>query len=353
MPSETREDLRQWAERATAATSEAAQYRALRESVGLRVTPAWAPILVEGEDALSYLHRRLTRSIKNLELGRGLHALQLEGDGRMQAEFLVYRGQDSFLLLTPLAEVETAWEPLEKFTLMDDVQVTRMWEGESVLGLAGPAAAALLSETIDQRGAAEVLARDAWHGLMTVTIAGFPARVFGDGRWGVPYFHVCVPGMALQPAAQALHEAAMRAGGLAVGEGAIELLRIEAGVMLHGVDTNARTIPLDAGLYGAIDFDKGCYPGQEFMARINNLGHPARVPVRLMLHGEHPLEPGSAIWVEGAESGSVSSSACISGLDRTAALGYFKWDAQGAERATVQTAQGAIQADVVKIGARA
>lgn len=91
------------------------------------------------------------------------------------------------------------------------------------------------------------------------------------------------------------------------GQWGYEALRIEAGIPRIGIDTDTRTIPNEIGLFGTA-LDKGCYPGQETVARVYNLGHPPRRLVRLLFDGSAP-EPGAAIVVDGREVGRLTSSA--------------------------------------------
>ena len=317
-----------------------AEYEALTERVALLVSPAWAPIFVEGPDAVSYLHRRLSNSIETLEVGRGTHALQLEGDGRLASDLLVYRGQDALFVLAGVDAVAEAHELIEKFTLMDEVEVGRQWETEATLGLAGPRAHEMLARLLDPPAPSEALAPGGWGGLFSVTLGGLPCRIFEDARWPFAYYHLCIPPMALEQVARLLDEACGREGGRAAGELAARLARIEAGIPRQGQDLDDRTIPLEAEMRDALSEDKGCYPGQEVIARITNLGHPARLLRRLSLEGEHAIPAEAKLTVEGREAGCVTSSATWPGLGRTEALGYLKWADREAQAAEINLAPG-------------
>lgn len=301
-----------------------AEYAALTRTAGLLVSPLWAPIVVEGQDAADYLHRRLSQSIIDQPVGLGRPALQLDGDGRMQAELLVYRAEGAFFLLSPRDAASQTVQVLEQFVFMDDLNVHRQWEAEGVIALAGPMAPVILSSLMgvaSPRSSAE----EAWRAREAATLNDLPCRVFGDGRWSVPFYHICVPLTALQPLVAMLSEALRLVGGRNAGLWAGELLRLESGLPRFGDDTTVSTLPLDADLQSAINFDKGCYPGQEVIARFTNLGHPARRLVRLEIKGEVALKSGAAITLEGHPVGVVTSAQTWPGLGRTAALGYLKW----------------------------
>jgi aminomethyltransferase len=319
----------------------AAEHTALRERVALVIDPGWSLILAEGSDAVDYLHRRLSQAIKPLAIGTGAHALLLGGDGRMQADLLVWRAQEGAMLATPAAFAKTTFERLEKYILMDQVTLTRFWQGEALVALAGPLASDLLASLMDPRPEPAKLKPAAWSAWLTVNLAGLPCRVLCDGRYAVPWYYLSVPPMALDAMLNALAGACREADGGLAGRWPTELLRIESGVPLFGRDTDERTIPLEAGLTDAIHFNKGCYPGQEILARINNLGHPARALARLTLEGEHTISDETRILIGGDQAGHVTSSIAWTGLGRTEALGFLKWDAREATEAAICDQDGA------------
>ena len=136
-------------------------------------------------------------------------------------------------------------------------------------------------------------------------------------------------------------EAVTEAGGGLAGGEASEFFRIGQGVTRFGKDTNESTLPLDAGIFEAIDFDKGCFPGQEVLAKIHNLGHPARRLVRFEIEGEVDIEGGAAITIEGdAKAGSITSAQALRGSNRTLALGYVKWKYRESGEASITSAEG-------------
>ena len=311
----------------------AGEYAALTEAVALLPVITHAQLLAEGPDAIDYLHRRLTQSIRTLEVGRGAHALLLGGDGRMQADMCLWLGADSAMLVTPRSQAESAFELLDRYILMDQLELTRFWLNEPMVMLAGPRAPALIGGLMDPRPRAESLA-DGWSGWLSVNVAGLPCRVLGDERFRVPVYHVSMPPMAAGQLLNALAGAVREAGGAVAGEAAFERLRIKSGVTQFGRDTDERTIPLEARMLNAISFDKGCYPGQEVLARIRNLGHPARVLVRLTIDGEHDIA-GAGVRIGAEEAGPVTSSITWSGMGTTFALAMLPWMHRRAQAATV------------------
>ncbi|MCH8332696.1 hypothetical protein IIC65_02090 [Candidatus Sumerlaeota bacterium] len=327
----------------------------LQRTVAVLPHSAWTRLTVSGRDAVDYLHRRLSQSVTGLARGHGAHALQLDGDGRMQAELLIYRLGDEIDLLVPLDQSESIAALIEEFVIMDDVTVRRRESEERIIALAGPAAGRVL-----QRLAAQGTALDRSHTLDAGTagilqafglrgeIGGHACRIYLDPRWGIPFFHLAVAEKDCPSLAACLIAECEKEMGGEAGPEALDYFRIQRGITRHGLDTTDSTIPLEAALDGAVDMSKGCFPGQEVLARIINLGHPARLWFRFELEGEHEIDAGAAISarVEGAwiDAGTVTSSRTLAGLRRTAALGRLQWKFRDCSEAMIATASGKVPA---------
>jgi len=326
-----------------------AEYDALTKVTGLVGLPLVASILIEGEDAMDYMHRRLSQSIKDLDPGKGVHALQLDAVGRVQADMLVYSGNRELILLVDTDYVEATADMAEKYVLMDNVEVIRQWTSEMSIGLAGPESTRIINSLIEPDPPGGPLSAENYDAVFTVNLAGIPCRIFGDGRWDMPFFHISVPVMCFKDLVEELADCVNRCGGCTVGKPALELARIESGIPLYGRELDESTNALDACLYDAVSFDKGCYPGQEVMARINNLGHPARCLVRLELDVES--DPGPAVLhaPDGRQAGRLSSSCTWQGLGRTAALGYLGWEFRDLGLVEIGDGTSSIKANVIRL----
>jgi folate-binding protein YgfZ len=325
------------------------EYDALGYSTGLVVCPLVVPVLIEGEDALDYLHRRLSQSIRDLEPGKGAHALQLDALGRIQADMLVYRGQDALFSLLGVDHAQAAADQMEQFVLMDRVEISRQWNSEWMIGLAGPGSTRIINGLIEPLPPGGQLDPGHYDAVFTVNLAGVPCRIFGDGRWDMPFFHISVSGMCIHHLLQELFGYVQECGGSAVGMNALEHVRIETGIPMIGKELDEQTNALDAGLYDAVHFDKGCYPGQEVMAKINNLGHPARHLVRLEADEEADLAAGLPLAADGREVGNLTSSSTWPGLGKTAALGYLKWESRNLNTVVIDDGVSKINARVLSM----
>lgn len=238
-------------------------HTALRSGAGVHVAAAWGVLRAAGKDRLTFLHKYLTQDVRGLAPGQGAEACALTVKGAMVAHLLVVARAEDALLLVPAAAREPLLQHLSKYVLFDDVRFSDATEELRQLELLGPRAGEVLRATLAIEPPAAPLAHAS---------AGDATLVRHDlGR--VPGFLLIVP----RAGQAALLERLVSAGALAVGDAAQESVRVEEGVPLFGQDLDERTIPIEAGLgERAISTTKGCYTGQEVIARILHRGHVNR-----------------------------------------------------------------------------
>ena len=246
-----------------------------------------------GPDARDFLHRMLTQDLRGLPPGGAAHFALLTVKGHLVGEGQLLLVDDGVLLdLAPAAAGEVRAQ-LEKMIIMDDVTVTDRSEGWRVLPLLGPGAEA----------AAE-------------------AHAAGLSRWvnrrrGVAAIDLLVPAGR----AEGLRAALVAAGAAALEEGDFEALRIAGGIGRWGAELDGSRLPMEAGLIAdAISFTKGCYLGQEVVARATSRGQIQRGLVLLRL--PEGAGPGSRLAAAGVEVGAVTSAAATP--DGRLGLGYLK-----------------------------
>jgi len=286
------------------------RYQKARSGCVLFHLEKWAAVRLSGPDAREFLQRMSTQDLRNLSVGQGLQSLLLKGDGRIVADCAVLcEATDTFLLLAPEACRQPLLEQLDRFHFSENFSTSDL-SSESYPGmLAGPRSAEYASvmakifqETNEQFSAAEV--EFAPHS---------PRLVFR------------VPAAAFQTYSSRLYTALEDSGGVVGGEDLFACLRVEEGIPLFGEDLDEKTIPLEAGLKPAISFTKGCFPGQEIVARINNLGHPANVLVGLRLPETVESLTGRDLISEDKVIGRITSAAFSPALGGMLGLGFVKW----------------------------
>jgi folate-binding protein YgfZ len=268
-----------------------AQYRQLREECGLLERPELAQIAVTGADAAEYLQGQLTNDTEALEPGDGLYAALLDRKGHMQSDMRVLRpgaGPDLWLDLEASA-LPPVLKHLTMYSIGRDVAVADASAERAILSLLGPRSVELAGTAALPENACE-----------ETSVAGVGCVAAGTPG-GID---LIVPATE----AERLRAALVEAGAVPVSAEAAEILRIEAGVPRYGAEMGAETMPAEAGIVErAVSFTKGCYIGQETVARLHYKGRPNRHLRGLRLSA--PAAPGAALVLGEKEVGRLGSAA--------------------------------------------
>jgi folate-binding protein YgfZ len=239
--------------------------------------------------------------------------------GRLLATVRIIHQEDGFFIDTESATLKTVAKLLERFTLAGDFRVTDLTSETAMLSVQGQTAERVVQSVLGE-AAANI-------GRQEVATAHFES----DGEVTViRATHTAEDGFDLfvnANDAQALHESLTEAGAQPVGPEALETLRIEAGIPRYGIDMDETNVVTETGLDDAVSFTKGCYVGQEIIARIKYRGHVAKKLSGLIFEAQVALKSGARILSsDNKEVGQVTSFAFSPCLDRTIALGYVKYD---------------------------
>jgi tRNA-modifying protein YgfZ len=267
-----------------------AQYRQLREECGLLDRAERGKLLVTGPDAAEYLQGQLTNDVEALGPGDGQYAALLDRKGHMQADMRVLRpaGEEIWLDTEPEA-LAAARRHLEMYSVGREVEVTDVSEERAILSLIGPRAVEVAGTAALPENACEAS-----------TVAGVECLLAGT-RVGIDL-------IAAAADADRLREALLGAGAVAVAAEAAEILRIESGVPRFGAEMGTETMPAEAGIVDdAVSFTKGCYIGQETVARLHYKGRPNRHLRGLRLSA--PAEPGATLRLGEKEVGRLGGGA--------------------------------------------
>ncbi len=317
-------------------------YTGLRNGAALVERADVARLLLTGADRRSYLQGLLTNDIEALLPGTGCYATMLTAQGRMMTDMRVLELGDAVLLDVPAQVAGAIRDHLDRFVFSEDVQVEDVSGTRVELGLYGPRALDVL------RGAAvEGIAPSTLFASTRIQIAGADALLVRSDEIGLPGYDIITAPAGIQTIRAAL----LDAGAVEASPLDVETVRIESGRPRFGADTDADTIPLEAGLEErAISRSKGCYVGQEVIVRVQDRGHGrvARRLVGLTLPADAPLPiRGASIVVGLKDLGRVTSSTFSPALARPVALGYVHRDyvAPG----TAVTIAGAGEANVAAL----
>ena len=252
-------------------------------------------IAVTGEDRLSWLHLLLTQHVSELPADTGTEALVLDINGRVLHHMVVAHTRDTVYLDTEPGDVPELLGYLQKMVFWSKVEPRDATDELAVLSVVGPATADVLS-------AAGIDVPET-HGALALPDGGVVRRM----PWpGTDAADLLIPRETLS----SWWEQLVAAGARPAGAMAFEALRVEALRPRLHVDTDDRTIPHEVGWIGsAVHLTKGCYRGQETVARVANLGRPPRRLVLLHLDGgdERLPVPGDPVVRDGRPVGRVGT----------------------------------------------
>jgi tRNA-modifying protein YgfZ len=291
-----------------------AQYRQLREECGLLDRSARGKLIVSGPEAPEYLQGQLTNDVEALAPGEGQYAALLDRKGHLQADMRVLRiSAEEIWIDTEPEALAAARRHLEMYKIGREAAIAELTAKRAILSLIGP-------RSVELAGTAALPE----HVNEATDIGGIACLAVGTAA-GIDL-------IAKSTEADRLREALTGAGAVEVGPEAAEVVRIEAGTPRFGAEMSTETMPAEAGIVErAVSFTKGCYIGQEPVARLHYKGRPNRHLRGLELSA--PAVPGASLALGEKEVGRIGS-ACVSPARGPLALAIVRREAEpGAELA--------------------
>ncbi len=291
------------------------EYNAARERAAVIDRSYIGRLEMRGEDDLDLLNRLSTNEIGELPEGNGLTTVLTSSKGRVVDHLTLYYRPDHRLLLTGPRHRDTVISWLDQFTFGEEVELKDVTESTAMLTLLGPQARVIL-EAFGVQGLGGL---EPHHGVSASVqdIAVYIA--LENPLWGQSY-NLIIDADDAPRVWEALLEKGRDLGLEPLGTDAYEALRIEAGVPASGAELSEEVNPLEAGLGSSVSFTKGCYVGQEVVARLNTYDKVKRHLVKMQF--ETAPDPGSALELDGKKVGTLTSAASIPGDGRVVALGY-------------------------------
>lgn len=297
-----------------------AEYQALRTGVGLLDYSTQAIIQVDGADRVSFLHNLLTNDIKRLSPGSGCPAALLTASAKLVTDLIVLADADSMWLLCDATRAATMMQTLERYLFSEQVTLTNYERRSAVLALQGPRTIELLTQCF---GRVVALPNACDH--VVLPLQGVPVRVIRDNlACGVGV--LCVVEADKAPMVWELLLRRGRPAGLKlVGWEALNIARIEAGLPWFGMDMNEDHLLPETGLESvAVSDTKGCYLGQEIIARLQTYGSANKKLMGLLIEGAEVPQAGDRIERGGETLGGLTSACYSLALKRPIAMGYVK-----------------------------
>ncbi len=297
-------------------TGIAAEYRAAHADAVLADRSDLGRLQIDGKDAIDLVHRLTTNDIRSLAIGQGAAAAFLTGKGRIIDLVTLHRLTDGLLCLTDPDRSAQVAAYIDRYTFREEVRVEDRGRSHGVLGIFGARASERVAALFGPEAAGRPLhhtVATALEGSGVILARAFPLA--GDG-----YHLVAAAGQI-----PALRAAILgRSSGLVeAGRECLEVLRIETGLPAGGSELTEDYNPWEARLGDAISLTKGCYVGQEVVARLNTYKKVSKLLARLVVEGGPPA-PGARLEAGDGVIGVLTSAARVPGEERVVALGYVR-----------------------------
>jgi len=286
-------------------------HRAVRNGVGL-LELAYGVLVVEGDDRLEYVDNVVSNRVP-AEDGQGCYALVLDPQGGIEVELYIYNAGERLLLFTQPETAEPLAEDWSEKVFIQDVEIRVASDEYAVFGIHGPHATEKVASVLNGAGSPE-----RHYSFVRGTMGDEGVSVIRtDALTGEESYEV----ICAADDAAAVHDTLLNQGLNAApfGYRTFESLALEAGSPLFHTELEG-TLPNVLGLRNALDFEKGCYVGQEVVSRVENRGQPSRRLVGLTLEGAAVPESGAAVFDGDASVGEVTRAGESPMLEQVLAL---------------------------------
>lgn len=299
-----------------------AERDALRVSVGVLDLSCRSRLCVTGADRVKFLHGQVTNDVQRLRPGEGCYAALVSAKGRLHSDLNIFCLADELLLDFEPGYRAAVAQRLEKYVITEDVQLLDAAPHYGLFSVQGPRAAEAVAQlslpwALPDQPHSSSTCQDPTLGVFYLMrrARGSESSAPATG------FDLFLPTAALGTVFERLLAAAQSLGGRACGWDALEAVRIEAGIPRFGQDMDETNLPPEAGLETrAISYSKGCYIGQEVIARLRTYGRVTKTlrGLRLPAGCATPPARGDQLFADGKEVGHVTSAIA------TFALGYVR-----------------------------
>ena len=291
------------------------EFASLLSGCGLFDLKSRAKISLSGNDRVRWLNGMITNKVRDLPVGQGIYAFVLNPQGHILGDLYAYNRGEALLVDTDQSQSEKLLGIFRKHIIMDKVVLTEMSDGSTAIGVAGPKVHEVLRAAGFELQQLELLqfAEMKWQSLSLNVVRTDNVAVESYEIWLAPE-HV-----------PPVWDALTKAGATPISTAALELLRIACGIPRYGQDIRERDLPQETEQLRALNFNKGCYIGQEIVERIRSRGAVHRKFASFEVRGPLPAV-GTKIQSEGKDVGEVTSAASLplpSG-ERAVALGYIR-----------------------------
>ncbi len=336
-------------------TDTVSEHKSVRNSVGIVDVSYRSRHQLTGDDRAKFLHRIISNDVEGLSVGQGTYAMLLTHRGKIIADLNIHVLEDAITIDTAPETAESLFNELDKYIIADDVELTDVTQETGAIAVHGPKSSELVQSVLNMSDLATLPER---HSHVREVDAFFkhPIVCVRTNATGEVGYTLYTATESLTSLWETLITKGSQFNVQPIGWNALESLRIEAGIPRYGTELTDAVIPLEAELEHAIDFEKGCYIGQEIVARMKYRGHPNRllrgieIDDNPTLQDDCELRQGAQIFNAGKEIGWITSTTFAPTLDKKVALGYVRIAAtEAGSRVQIETSDGKVDGTVVRL----
>ncbi|MER3447070.1 MAG: glycine cleavage system protein T [Candidatus Dadabacteria bacterium] len=295
------------------------EYACVRNRVGIADLSHRGKLRLSGKEHIKFLQGMVTNDVNRLKEGEGLYAALLTPKGRMISDMRLYRQGESLLLDLEPGLNEKVRNLLARYKLSYKANIEDVTESLCLISIHGPNSGSLIEKVLNR----EIPGLKEYEFLIK-EIDGSQVMIVRANRTGEDGYDIFISTDGVKTVWESLVGNGREFGLRPVGLDAMEILRIEAAIPRYGIDMDDNTIPLEAGLENAISYEKGCYVGQEVIARIKWRGHVNWCLAGFEIEGEGLPARDDKIRHGEREIGYITSSTFSPILRKIIALGYIR-----------------------------
>ena len=286
------------------------QYTLAEKSLGASRCDHIGRLLISGSDALDLLNRMSTNNVVDIDYGQTMDTVLTSSKGRIIDLLKVVRVGENLIVLTSIETTNKIIEWLDFYTFDEDISVEDVTESTSIIGFIGPDAPILFGVDFSKIQRME---------SCSVQFEGLDLTIIKNESYGPFSFYV----LAMDTNIEFIWKTILESDIQIIAGDVLDIIRIESGIPAYGSELNEDHNPLEAGILHAVNFEKGCYIGQEVVLRLKTYDKVQRRLVGILLESEHAI-PGLEVQIDGKNVGKLTSVSKSIKLGKNLALGYVR-----------------------------
>lgn len=297
------------------------EYYAARNNAALFDLSFRGMLKFSGEDRIQFLQGMITNDVKALKPNEGAYAAFLTAKGGMISDLRIFLFEDSILMDLNSDKTEIVLQTLNRYLISEDVEISDVSEKFGIISIQGPKSAEVLNSISSYP--IPSLKENAFVNQALNSIKTINATIVKTAYSGEEGFDLIASNDQMADLWKLTLESGEKFDIKPAGVETLNILRVEAGIPVFGIDMDESTIPLEAPIEDrTISYTKGCYIGQEIIARLKYRGRPNKFLVGLKFSGDFLPMRDDPILKEGRQVGRVTSAVFSYSLSEKIGLGY-------------------------------